>query len=45
MQPNIHLNWLAIVVAVVASFLVGRRRLGSAHRSGSWHTGCSLLEH
>ena len=23
MQPQIHLNWLAIVVAVVASFLVG----------------------
>lgn len=23
MQPNIHLNWLAIAVAVIASFLVG----------------------
>jgi hypothetical protein len=23
MQPNIHLNWLAILVSVIASFVVG----------------------
>jgi hypothetical protein len=35
MQPQIHLNWLAIVVAVVASFLVGGLWYGPLF-GGAW---------
>lgn len=35
MQPSIHLNWLAILVAVIASFLVGGLWYGPLF-GGAW---------